>query len=390
MFSSNTDIQHALGDFCIEDMMLRYSCFIPRLYNWCRSLGFEAGKIAPSRAFCSDESQGYPLILMVKHFGAFPFNHGRVGGIVSISRHGPHAAHGKDMLIIQASHVGYDPHTGAFGRYRRLQTEQCRDSSSCGKISHTLRWYQQHYDFAKKNILLERLGENYLIHIDNQILNQNKVEGLFLNLELLVSAEAAADGQLQPLHSRSTAKTFMVAESLLQNITRERWPQSGSRAIGRDLGAELFRFNRNIDDDVKDPNHLELNLLPAMAYIVTSPEPMLTAAKVNTQVEFDRVYRSIVNEPNYKGKNLLFIAGLNIDISPEPDQVFPLTKFVPWAAYVQTADGLQCLLEQQELFDTLEQQSSENPDSIDLEDAIRAMEEAQGVHFHTLRRVDKE
>ncbi len=388
MFSSNTDIQHALGDFCIEDMMLRYSCFIPRLYNWCKSLGFEAGKIAPSRAFCSDESQGYPLILMVKHFGAFPFNHGRVGGIVSISRHGPHAAHGKDMLIIQASHVGYDPHTGAFGRYRRLQTEQCRDSSSCGKISHILRWYLQHYNFAKNNILLERQGDDYLIHIDNQLLNQNKAEGLFLNLELLVAPDA--DGLLLPLHSRSTAKTFLVAESLLLEINAEHWLQNGSCAIGSKLGAELFRFKRDIDDDASDPNRLELNLLPAMAYIVTSSEPMLTAAQVNTQVEFDRVYRSIVNGSNYKGKNLLFIAGLNIDISPELDQVFPLTKFVPWAAYVQTADGEQYLLEQHELFDTLELQSSENPDSIDLEDAIRAMEEAQGVHFHTLRRVDKE
>lgn len=385
MFSSNTDIQHGLGDFCIDDMMLRYSCFIPRLYNWCKSLGFEAGKIAPSRAFCSDESQGYPLILMTKHFGAFPFNHGRVGGIVSTSRHGPHAAHGKDILIIQASHVGYDPHTDTYGRYRRLQTEDNRDSSSCGKISHTLRWYLQHYNFAKNNILLEREGDNYLIHIDNQILDQNKAEGLFLNLELLVAADA--DGQLMPLRSRSTAKTYVIAKSLLQHISAECWPQNGSRAIGADLGAELFRFNRNIESDAKDPNHLELNLLPAMAWIVTSPQPMLTSAQVNTQVEFDRVYRSIVNNSAYRSKNLLFIAGLNIDISPEPEQVFPLTKFVPWAAYVQTVDGTQHLLEQQELFDVLLQQSSENPDGIDLEDAICAMEEAQGVHFHTTRRI---
>ena len=131
MLSSNTDICHTLGDFRIDDMMLCYSRFVPRLYNWCKSLGFEAGKIAPSRAFCSDESQGYPIILIAKHFGAFPFNHGRVGGIVSTGRHGPHAAHGKDMLIIQASHVGYDPHTGDFGVYRRLQTEHNCDSSSC-------------------------------------------------------------------------------------------------------------------------------------------------------------------------------------------------------------------------------------------------------------------
>ena len=65
-------------------------------------------RIMPSRAFCSDENQGYPIILIAKHFGSFPFNHGRVGVIVVTDRHGPHAHHGKDMVIIQASHVGYE------------------------------------------------------------------------------------------------------------------------------------------------------------------------------------------------------------------------------------------------------------------------------------------
>jgi hypothetical protein len=114
-------MQSMACDFHIDQMM-RYSLFVPRLYNLCRSLGFEAGNIMPSRAFCSDENQGFPIILIAKHFGAFPFNHGRVGGILATDRHGPHADHGKDMVIIQASHVGYDPETEEFGSYCRLQT----------------------------------------------------------------------------------------------------------------------------------------------------------------------------------------------------------------------------------------------------------------------------
>ena len=74
----------------------------------------------PSRAFCSDENQGYPIILIAKHFGSFPFNHGRVEGIVATDRHGPHAHHGKDVVIIQVSHVGYEPATEQFGMYRRV------------------------------------------------------------------------------------------------------------------------------------------------------------------------------------------------------------------------------------------------------------------------------
>ena len=87
---------------------MRYNQFVSRAYNLSKSLGFTPGEIMPSRAFCSDESQGYPIILMAKHFGTFPFDHGQVGGVIATDRHGPHAHHGKDLVIIHASHVGYD------------------------------------------------------------------------------------------------------------------------------------------------------------------------------------------------------------------------------------------------------------------------------------------
>ncbi|MFN2338306.1 MAG: hypothetical protein ABR544_04970, partial [Gammaproteobacteria bacterium] len=106
MYSSSANMQGTLDDFHVEGMMMRYSVFVPKLYNYCKSLDFEAGMIMPSRAFCSDENQGFPIILITKHFGAFPFNHGQVGGVVATDRHGPHAHHGKHLVIIQASHVG--------------------------------------------------------------------------------------------------------------------------------------------------------------------------------------------------------------------------------------------------------------------------------------------
>ena len=106
MYSSNIDIKGALEDFSIQGATFPYNDFVARLYNFCRSLGLESGKILPSRAFCSDENQGYPIILIAKHFGAFPFNHGRVGGIVATNRHGPHAHHGKDLVIIHANQCG--------------------------------------------------------------------------------------------------------------------------------------------------------------------------------------------------------------------------------------------------------------------------------------------
>ncbi len=132
---------HLSNSFRVDEYAIRYSKFVPRLFNYCLSLGMKPNRIMPSRAFCSDENQGYPIILIAKHFGSFPFNHGRVGGIVASDRHSPHAAHGQDMVIIQASHVGYEPETGEFGIYRKLQIENQGHSADCGTICNVLSWY---------------------------------------------------------------------------------------------------------------------------------------------------------------------------------------------------------------------------------------------------------
>jgi hypothetical protein len=59
----DTNMVEPVGGFQIQGMMMRYNVFMPRLYNWCLSLGFKPGKIMPSRAFCSDESQGSRLTM---------------------------------------------------------------------------------------------------------------------------------------------------------------------------------------------------------------------------------------------------------------------------------------------------------------------------------------
>ena len=71
------------NNFKVKEYAIRYTNFVPKLYNLCIKNGFKQGKIIPSRAFCSDETQGYPIILLTKHFATFPFNHGRVGGILA-------------------------------------------------------------------------------------------------------------------------------------------------------------------------------------------------------------------------------------------------------------------------------------------------------------------
>jgi hypothetical protein len=377
MFSSNTNLQSVVDDFRIDNMM-RYSQFVPRLYNLCKSLGFEAGKIMPSRAFCSDESQGYPIILITKHFGTFPFNHGMVGGIVATDRHGPHAHHGKDLVIIQASHVGYDPDKKTFGTYCRLQTEANELSDSCGKIGAVLNWYLDEYAFARENIFLGKQGGEYLVTIDNQLLNDGRAEGLFLNLDRIIRQEQGAS---QPVRTLSTARSYPAADSLVKLLPAQLWTADSMTAIGDHLVPALFRFKRDIGGDVEGQSHLEQNLLNPMPWIVTSAAPLLVAAQVNTQAEFDRAYRSIVKEKNYRNKRMVFISCLNIDISPRAGQTFPLTKCVPWAAFIQDGKGNHYTLEQAELTAQLNGQSTGNPDQIDLEAAIHKMEEEQEIRI---------
>jgi len=375
MFSTRANLQAVVGDFRIGDMM-RYSQFVPRLYNLCKSLGFEAGNIMPSRAFCSDENQGYPIILITKHFGTFPFNHGMVGGIVATDRHGPHAHHGKDLVIIQASHVGYDPDTRAFGSYRRIQTADDESTVTCGKVGAVIDWYQGEYRFAQDNIYLGREGDDYLITIDNQLLKENREEGLFLNLDAMVKCDG---GNPVPVQMHSTSRSYRACPSFTNALPAHAWPDNDRERIGRYLAPELFSYRRIVDGDIEGRSHLEQNLLNPMPWIVSSAEPMLVAAKVNTQAEFDRAFRTIVREEEYRHKNVLFISCINIDISPREGQLFPLTKCVPWAACIQGVDGEHRTLEQAEIVALLKEQSTENPDQINLEDAIQEMEKVKEI-----------
>lgn len=372
MFSSNPRCKILIPPIYREGVM-RYGKFVPRLYNLCRSLGFTPGKIMPSRAFCSDENQGYPVIELTKHFGTFPFNHGRAGGIISTDRHEPHAHHGKDLLILQASHVGYDPDTRQFGIYRRSQIEHKHCSPTCGKINSTVNRYQEEYRFATENILLRRKDEDHLITIDNQLLKETRQEGLFLKLDQFIATHG--DGTLQLVQLHSTSKTFRLTGSAAERIGTQHFTEHNTR-IER-LPAEWFYYKRNLADVVEGQQHLDHNLFSVMQHIVTAPAPLLTAAHVNTMVEFDRAFRTIVKNNAYHAQKVIMVSGINIDISPTNDSdrkfAFPLTKFLPWAAYYKDEHGNGEIWEQAELFERLVAQPIENPDEINLEDAIAIM-----------------
>lgn len=381
MYNLRGNIQANLGYFAMEGYWFRYSSFVPRLYNWCKSFGFEAGNIMPSCAFCSDESQGFPIILMAKHFGAFPFDHGQVGGIMAVDRHGPHAHHGEDLLIVHASHVGYDPESQHFGTYRRIQTVDGQCSSNCGKIHGTLEWYLSEYQLACNSIFVDMRSDHCRLTIDNKYLSTTSEQNLVLFLDKML--EQRAGGEIVPLSNQSTSRTFKASAEFYARMSWFFEEDANQRVpIGDALLPNYFYFQSNLSEEIDGLRQLESNLIGAMPWIVTSSEPLLTAAQANIQAEFDRAYRSISQEPSYQGRNLIYISGLHVDISPKKGQLFPLTKFVPWAAYVQLKTGERYVIEQNELFKQLNQCSDENLDQIIMDEAIHAMEEAQEMILH--------
>ena len=376
------DILRGRAPFIVDGMAMPYAEFVPRFYNFCMELGFRKDFIMPSRAFCSDENQGLPIILLTKHFGTFPFNHGRVGGIMAIDRHGPHAHHGEDLVILQASHVGYDPDSGVYGKYNRPKMINKCVSDSCGKLTHVITPYLEQYLFARERIFLHR-GEQgrYLITVKNSFIDfaSHQVKnGLVLRLPNIV--RVADDGIIRPQAASSTTQAYEVSEGFRKRIdaTNYQWKSGEGKPIGALLTDDLF-FYREDFHETDESILLERNLIEFMPKIVTSRNPPLRAAKINIQLEFARAVESIRRGDEYKGRNLLYVAGLNIDIS-EYDEFPATTYFVPWAAHVQLQDGTpeQYIhpMEQEIFFKKLMEQSIENPDQANLKEEIGRMLEA--------------
>lgn len=252
---------------------MRYGHFVPRLYNYCRSLGFERQHMLPSRAFCSDESQGYPVMLLAQHFGTF---------------------------------------------YRS--------------------------------------------------------EGLFLWLDRMVETP------LQPLSVLATSKVFRAGPAIRERLGEACFRETPA-PIGTALSPDLFHFRRAPAEGPEGHDILEAALAPVMPALVTSPHPALDAARFVTQAEFDRTYRSILREPAFQAKNVLFVSGLNIDVSPREGFPFPFTKFVPWAAYARLRDGRSFLLEQEQFAETLRRMPGENPDCLSFDKTIEQMTTAPEIRI---------
>eukprot|EP00930_Biecheleria_cincta_P013375 TRINITY_DN1195_c0_g1_i3.p1 TRINITY_DN1195_c0_g1~~TRINITY_DN1195_c0_g1_i3.p1 ORF type:complete len:501 (-),score=100.70 TRINITY_DN1195_c0_g1_i3:199-1701(-) len=384
------------GNVSLDLSMMSYNQFVPRMYNMCKGLGFRKGKILPSIGFCSDENQGYPTILITKHFGAYPFNHGYIGGIMALDRHGPHAGHADDVVLVHAPHVGFEPDLQVYGTYRRRQIAANADSGdmqmsgTCGKVVGVLQPYIDTYNALLGRIRVKVEGEEVLISLSRLLLPSDERSDEDLSISLQFD-ELLEEGALQNAYLKQSSSSIFRASASFANKFKQimsseelsdeggvegGWYSLKNPKLTHLLTPDMFTFVKAPEKLQGEEHRLERSLLPNLPKVFTSPyDNELSASLICMQSEFDRSVHSVAAEPAYKGKNLMLISGLNIDVSPaqELQEAFPTTMFLPWAAYVQLKDGSRRVIEQSELVSELFSHSTENEDAIDMEESIREL-----------------
>lgn len=233
--------------------------------------------------------------------------------------------------------------------------------------------------FARDRIFLHRDDKgNHLITVKNSFIDFDShpvKNGLVLKLESIAKTDDS--GNIHPVAAISTSQTYEISEDFRKRIDASgyTWKNGEGESIGAYLSDDLFYFREDFHE-TDESILLERNLIEFMPTIVTSKNPPLRAAKINIQLEFARTVESIRRGTEYQGKNLLYIAGLNIDIS-EFEGHPATTYFVPWAAHIQLKDGTPQEyihpLEQQRIFALLMGEDCINPEQANLKEEIGRM-----------------
>jgi len=349
------------------DHGIDYRELAPRLYNMAQGLGLPAKRIHLASALCADEEQGYIQLLLTKHFGVFPTDLAHSDGTLNRRALLQLAAVAGDIVIVQASHVGYDLKRPGYSRCSRVDSSIDTQISCCLSVSRGLEWYSREYRFAQRQIRVRRGDDGFQVIIDNELLDQQRNHGLFLNLPRLIATDGNG-GILPPIAMRSTSQVFATGETLSTQLTDDQ-VKGDEQIIGARLGPAQFRYRPPPPgEDIQ--GRIMTNLADDIQQIVTADNPMVSAAQANLLAEFDHNCRFILKQEAFNGRRIIYLAGLNLDIVGDHSLHFPRSRFIPWAAYIQKGDNHNRVLEQEQALAELRRHSSDNPDQLNIDAAI--------------------
>ena len=113
-------------------------------------------------------------------------------------------------------------------------------------IMHINRWYMNEYEFTKHNILLHNDAGAPVVIIDNQLLDEERKEGLFLHLDSIIAKDK--HGERQPLRRMSTAQVFTPTPDFVERMGASSFNGVAPQVIGTSLRSDMFHFQRSQAD----------------------------------------------------------------------------------------------------------------------------------------------
>ena len=350
MNSVSSSIYHGTPpSFNIRGRIIPYKEFLPRLKNYCLSLGFKNPTVmnpdsSATLDTMSDDNSDQSV--------AF----------------GKDTCHGKDLVFVLSTKVPYEPSWGGYSGLPRPLIHERIDHRTENTASSFIAPYLLQYQFAQNHIYLacNEAGQ-HLITLPPHFIKDG-TEGHGKNLKILLDKIVESDekGELPPYVVSDSFVSFPISADFLRLLGEKKysWKDGKIQRIGKFLTEELFVF----EDAQQTNGSMSMNstfaetLLPAMNRIVTSANPQLRAALVHLQNEFSRAVDDMLRTHGEKDlESLLCVAGLDIDVAAFKGR--GKRYFVPWAAYwrqggirKETADNR---LEQDDLFVALMAQEKE-------------------------------
>jgi hypothetical protein len=341
--------------------------------------------ILPCRSVCSDESEAQVTYALDSFFGNSTFNFGRVGGLIAVDRTPAAAHHGKELVIVAATHVGYNPKlnelNSRFGSIFRPRMGLNKEdgtaySTCCGKLLGTISPFLKLYNLAsnkKINIVMKKINgeEKYCIVINNHLLKQ-KDNFVMLNLNYKRLIKHLNDMPIV-IEGRANSTVYELSEQFYEQHIKDKFnlKEESPVPIGKLLTSEYFTFEQSNILETEEGSHLILkNLLPYMSRIVSHPIPELAVANITIAHEFSKavtLFRTQQEELGIVTRAVLLVAGINLNVYDEElakkDELLGYqVYFCPYGAYFKPDSGNTYgkVLEREELVSLLRKQKNDS------------------------------
>lgn len=307
---------------------------------------------------------------MAKHFSTLTVDIGTENGWINYTK--IPVEYGTDLVVLQCSHVSGAPRSKAYDGHQRSEPTNEQQAHTCRYQSEILHWYQSEYHIAQNSIWLRKADNRYLLSIDNQLLDEGRGEGLFLNMNKMAQRDSA--GNYIIVKQYTTAKAFVASEDFVYRATESNLQDEQVILIGQYLYSDLFYFKLNKEGIPEKEQYRIQKLNVLMPQIITSPWPAQSLAQAIVQIEFEHNFRILAKENKYQSNNIIYIAGVHQHAMQTSKRTITPTLFFPWAAYIQQSNGSNVILEQLDLVAHLNQYAVGNPNEINQEAIMREME----------------